>query len=408
MFLDATCTEPLHSLPSDWNEAKVYKVIVANGISSEIQTRFRDSGSLMLTHNGTLSIDDKSEAEQPEPFIIKTSVSDSHLFHVFDEFNLSIILSQLDTVSDFVRYLEKREVLFRSGISFFAPGEEELLAYYLQHTDESGQHDFVFDGDYDAVGFESGLWDEFRHGEHWTSAYLANRQSYLWDHMIESITDSVLEGTLRYPISEGRNRETRILEQLASENRFKRRMLSRHLLEVMFHQEIDKGWFARTIRPESTDEPFYQLFSLSRPPEIDSEVYRETRSHLLFEYCRAVRNHYAKAIDIYGIGTELNSDGIRSWDVTYFDGSKFTVEDARLSRAFSDEYGVYRNFHAYHSHSFEYPSEGSDSRSLINSRTVKGRDRNRRCLCGSGRKHKHCCGRVRTPSRLEWLDTTKM
>jgi hypothetical protein len=217
VFLDKRCDETISALPASWEGVKVYKVIVANGISSAIREYYGDSGSLMLSHEGTLGSDQKSANEPDEPFVVKSSYSDAHVFHVFNELNLSTILTSLDTISDFVRYLDKREELFRSGMSFHAPGEEDLLAYYLQHTDATGQHDFVFDAEYDAVAFESGLWEQFESGEHLRSARIANRESYLWDR-IKDITHNLLQGTLRYPVSEGQTHETKILEQLASEN----------------------------------------------------------------------------------------------------------------------------------------------------------------------------------------------
>jgi hypothetical protein len=408
VFLDDSCTEKISTLPTDWTRAKIYKVIIANGLSVKIQNYFGDSGSLMLNHEGALGGDQKSASEPDEPFVIKSSFSDADMFHVLDEWNLSTILTNLDTISDFVRYLDMREQFFRSGISFHAPGEEELLAYYLQHTDATGQHDFVFDTEYDAVAFESGLWADFEHGEHLRSARLANRQSYLWDQIIENVTHGLLEGTLRYPISEGRTHETKILEQLASENRFKRRILAKHLLEVMFRPNIDQGMFARTVRSESQEAAYYLFLAVTRSLDEDSEEHREFRSKLLFEYCRAVRNHYVDATDVFGIATELNSKDVRSWDLEYFDGSVFTKRDEQESTAFSDEFGIYRNFSVYHGYSYEYPSEGSESRGLIDNRKTKGRYRNRACPCRSGRKYKHCCGRPRVPSKLEWLDSTEV
>lgn len=347
VFLDKRCEERISALPVSWEGVKVYKVIVVNGISGAIREYFGDSGSLMLSHEGALEGDRKSATETDEPFVIKSSFSDAHVFHVFDEWNLSIILTSLDTISDFVRYLDKREELFRSGMSFHAPGEEELLAYYLQHTDATGQHDFLFEDEYDAVAFESALWEQFKTGEHLQSAHFANRESYLWDRIIEDVTHDLLQGTLRCPVSEGRTHETKILEQLASENRFTRRILARRLSEAMFRPNLDRGMFARTVLPQSGGSAYYLFLAVTWSLEEDFEEYRNIRSRLLFEYCRAVGNHYEAATDVYGIATELNSKDVRSWDLEYFDGSVFTERDKQESTAFSDEFGIYRNFSVY-------------------------------------------------------------
>jgi hypothetical protein len=62
--------------------------------------------------------------------------------HVFDDTTLGIVLKTLDTVSDFVAYLRKKELLFARVRGLIATGEEDLLAYYLTNLNSSGEHDF--------------------------------------------------------------------------------------------------------------------------------------------------------------------------------------------------------------------------------------------------------------------------
>ena len=54
--------------------------------------------------------------------------------HVLDDTTLGILLGTLDTVTDFVDYLTKKERLITGGRLIAAAGEEELLAYYLKWT----------------------------------------------------------------------------------------------------------------------------------------------------------------------------------------------------------------------------------------------------------------------------------
>jgi len=59
--------------------------------------------------------------------------------HVFTEASLSVIFSELDTISDFIAYLGKKETYLRSGARVrIKPGgtEKDLLALYL-HLDRS-------------------------------------------------------------------------------------------------------------------------------------------------------------------------------------------------------------------------------------------------------------------------------
>ncbi len=82
--------------------------------------------------------------ERCEPFVIGQIEPNKGYVHVFDDVTLDVILGMLDTVSDFVRYLEKKEhFLLNSKMSIYVAGEEELLAYYFRNLDKGGEHDFL-------------------------------------------------------------------------------------------------------------------------------------------------------------------------------------------------------------------------------------------------------------------------
>jgi hypothetical protein len=53
--------------------------------------------------------------------------------HVFDEHSLNTLMEELDTISDFVKYLVDKEAFYRAGklTLFDGGGEEDLLALYL-------------------------------------------------------------------------------------------------------------------------------------------------------------------------------------------------------------------------------------------------------------------------------------
>lgn len=51
--------------------------------------------------------------------------------HVLDDVTFKILLKTLDTITDFVDYLERKERFITSGNLISAAGEEDLLAHYL-------------------------------------------------------------------------------------------------------------------------------------------------------------------------------------------------------------------------------------------------------------------------------------
>jgi hypothetical protein len=72
------------------------------------------------------------------PFVVGVLDARKGFVHVLDDFSLDVLLSTLDTVRDFVGYLEKKETVIRSGGLVEASGEEDLLALYLRNTDALG------------------------------------------------------------------------------------------------------------------------------------------------------------------------------------------------------------------------------------------------------------------------------
>ena len=64
--------------------------------------------------------------------------------HCLDDTTFGILLKTLDTLSDFVAYLTKKERFISNGHMLSAAGEEELLAYYLTHLNDNKEYDFAF------------------------------------------------------------------------------------------------------------------------------------------------------------------------------------------------------------------------------------------------------------------------
>src|SRR5437763_7358393 len=79
--------------------------------------------------------------------------------HVFDDTTLEIVMRTLDTITDFVQYLTKKERFMTGGTAVFATGEEELLAYYLRDINADGEHDFIIPPDINGLLIEEGLWE---------------------------------------------------------------------------------------------------------------------------------------------------------------------------------------------------------------------------------------------------------
>jgi len=78
--------------------------------------------------------------------------SDQRFVHVFDERSFRIVLSELDTITDFVDYLTKKEELLASTRDVRFGLEEDLLAIYLHQNRSFPSADLLF--------IEEGSWPE--------------------------------------------------------------------------------------------------------------------------------------------------------------------------------------------------------------------------------------------------------
>src|SRR5438094_7032303 len=87
------------------------------------------------SHYGHVSPGAQHTARRSEggtPYAIGQVEPKRGFVHVFDDASLRIVMNTLDTITDFVGYLSKKEAFITSGGLLWAVGEDDLLAYYLR------------------------------------------------------------------------------------------------------------------------------------------------------------------------------------------------------------------------------------------------------------------------------------
>ena len=109
---------------------------MAHKIAERCQEELGGSGSLMIRS------DLKGTAAHAEPFMVGDIDPAKSFVHVLDDTTLHVLMKELDTIADFVAYLDKKEGFVRTGPAFFAPGEEELVSWYLRHMNDKQEHYF--------------------------------------------------------------------------------------------------------------------------------------------------------------------------------------------------------------------------------------------------------------------------
>ncbi|GLV55904.1 hypothetical protein KDH_27480 [Dictyobacter sp. S3.2.2.5] len=336
-------------------------------------------------------------AKDGKPFTIGQIDPAKGYIHVFDDTSLEIIMSTLDTVTDFVSYLTKKERFMTSGKAIFVTGEEELLAFYRKDINSGGEHDFIVPADMDGLCIQEGMWEEYLSSPQRRSQVRADSVSYLWDGLIEQFNTHILSGTQYYTSHPGIEFSEQTMRFLVREPRTRRRMLAQVLLTML---ETTSSTQRRTVvvQPSCLGDPHYVFLLLPHLSGVSYEDYREGRRYVLEDCCLITKLMYPEALDIVGIATEATPIRTehRSEDAMYFDARNWTEEMQKEARDIQQDTGLLTNLtkHASTVREYPYQPKGAQHTSHVPSTPqMKGRDRNKLCFCGSGKKFKRCCGK---------------
>ena len=322
VFLDKACATPLPiSLPPS-DRARYHGIVIATGASGAIQRQFNDESRTFFV---IPALKGQAHYDPAAPDFCPMAFGDLNpgktFVHVFNGEAIDRILGELNTVTDFVEYLIKREALIRSEVLIVAPGEEDLLAHYMQTIDKHGRHDFL--GSHARkvkkgfrIGLAGGDWDHYHARPEYFAKREADRVSYVWDRLIQVFTKEVLAGTqvtiLETPPS------VRLAEQalriMALEPRVNRRLLGASIQQaIKAAQQPGHDRYARVMLPgpnAATPTAAYVVMLLAFLPEqMDNSYhrYREMRGIFLQLYCDAVLADYPAIQMVVGIGLDLKT-----------------------------------------------------------------------------------------------------
>lgn len=389
IFIDKKCTQPFpYAIPLREN-AIVHRIIVAHEASKECIKHLGGTGSLMISPHIVGDMHINTQDHRCIPFAIGQINTQKGYVHVFDDTSLEVVMKTLDTISDFISYLTKKEELIQSGKLIGTAGEDDLLGYYLENVDENREHTFLPKSKkiIDGIAIDEGVWDSFSKHPSRLAQIKANEISYSWDMLIEKFIFHITTGTSYYLSHPNIKNQEEIFRLLVKENRTRRRLLATAIHELIAKTPDNKK-ATKTVFPSRSGEPFYLFLLLPKLKNIPYEKYRAARYELLKSHLQILKLDYPKALDIIGLATETGISEERSEDFIYFDACKWTVENNKEAEELKEEFiskGLLGKRTMFRSSIKEYP-DGKPSKLIVG---MKGSDRNMPCPCGSKKKFKN-------------------
>jgi hypothetical protein len=328
IYLDPECAKkfPIAFPPAD--RIKIHRIAVTRGAYAACREHFGGNSIGSLRINTGIS---GAEA----PFTVGL-VGDSRGFvHVMDEVTLEAVFTELDTVSDFVAYLRKKEA-FLSDASrvIVAAGEEQLLAIYLTHLNTQGDHDIVLPEkapeapNPDLVMFDESFWRSMTANPAYISKKQADEISYVWDKLIDQFISKATSDLVPGIPDAFKGDIEPAVRAMASESRLRRRLLGDSLISLMKRLEVDRAR-ARVVHSSTDGERVYVLLALPFLKSFsDYTEYRQHRAAVLTAYCKVARLSAPDSKEVVGIGFDAPSSRQRggSEDLLFIYEPTFTAE----------------------------------------------------------------------------------
>ena len=249
--------------------------------------------------------------------------------HVFDEEATAILLTELDTITDFTTYLLDKEK-FLKGKYFAMPKESDFLAFYFQigvHIDER----------VDSLISDGSLWDSYIESTEYAERQKLLPQSYIWDYMVTQLHDYHIS---KKTSNERRNDLEEAVRVINQEPRINRIELGGILDNAM--QTKPNG---RMLRPLKDAKHCYVLMPLTSKNWDGKEQELELR-------CVVARMENPSVERVIGIGFGNNGNGQDVYDIFYLYIPEMSSEFISHAKEVQEEFGYFRNPTLSHSKSY--------------------------------------------------------
>lgn len=396
----------------DKKQIKIHLICIANGATDACKKFFGSgcAGSLRFSNFeeneemdnktfGGMSQDTQKEFLSNNLFTIRDYDKTKTFVHVFDDCSFPFILKELDTLTDFVKYLTAKEDFIRHSLVFYS-GEEDLLYKYIHNFDQEHKcHTFLSqeekENETSKYIISKSNWDKFKKSSRYLSRTRANRPSYFWDQLVEESAICALDGSMKTVYKSNQGNEDTVLRYMALEDRLSRRVLSKAILNSI--KKCGPDQISLTVSlSNATADLLYLFLQVDTVRATSYTEYISRRRDLLSVYINFVKAKCtAESLNInkiIGIAIEPPKHRkVTSSDLVFAHFKGWPQKEQDLWNKERIKQGVlmapFR--HWFQNMEAEWPD---------GIRTIKI-GVNDKCPCNSGKKYKKCCGSVLNTNR---------
>lgn len=338
IFLDERREQPFPGVIS--KHPTIHKIIVAHGAEEACiaYSKANVYGSLGIVYENAIP-----GTEQGPPFFLQLERVEP--VHVFDSVNLGIVLGELDTFYDFAAYMTEKESAIAKYNSLAYCGEEDLLAHYFMNLDTrlNSYKIGVDDPLVNVLMIEEGMWRDFLDRGYGDQRRAENKDSYLWDEIIQSTYQYALDGTTS-GASVWNHKDA--LHEMAREPRISRRALSRNIVDSIRSFPPTENKIVRTVSYMYSllDHSKMYVFLQLRCAQYSIEGCRKLRQHMLEVACGTVRNRFSDLTTVIGIAIDAPRYTSRnSEDFLLLECEHWSHEQRAHYERENEMYGFFKN-----------------------------------------------------------------
>ncbi len=261
---------------------------------------------------------------------------DHGFVHICDEYSIEVFFTALDTISDFIEFLDASESLIKSGVRLYFDGGgiEDLIALYIRH----GRSFNIVPADQAQASMVilcENIWKDLKSSQEFESMKVDLEQSYIWDRLIELLSNDLLSDQMFDMHSKKVTDNELALVTMALEPRPNRAELAEAWME--FLQNPDLNSVARMIQGRTGHA---YVFTTGSSDD------RESRYQELTLRCLVVRGRLPNTHTVVGIATDRpGTSGKYSFDIVYLNISEsaWTLENDQRVREIQECLEYFKN-----------------------------------------------------------------